>query len=216
MNRSYLIDDEPTGFWQGEDQGRRFARPGPPIAASRSRTRVHPRAPTVHLTGAVAGCPCTSIARCAGVVSVPTVLRPLPDVAMHVVQPKRVRLLLGHRIRLGFQSGKALIARIAVATDDALINPGQFNADDIRGARSVDDVVDYGAGVKHPQVPAVSDLASNIDKDSPASFIGMPIGLAAQLGLQRCIEWFEQGCYCLQAACQSSWRHVQAVVSQIL
>jgi len=114
------------------------------------------------------------------------------------------------------QSGKALIARIAVATDDALINPGQFNADDIRGARSVDDIVDHGVGVKHPQVPAVSDLANNIDKDSPASFIGMPIGLAAQLGLQRCIEWFEQGCYCLQAACQSSWRHVQAVVSQIL
>ena len=102
------------------------------------------------------------------------------------------------------QASKALIARVTVAADDALIDTGQFSDDDFCGACLIDDVVNHAAGVKHPQIPAVPDLALHIHKDCPAGFISMPIGFTAQLGLQCFIEWLEQGGYGLQAASQSS------------
>jgi len=62
----------------------------------------------------------------------------------------------------------------------------------------------------------MSDLAQHIDKDSPAGFIGMPIGLGTNLCQQRIVQWFEQRRYCLQPTGQRARRHVQAVVGQVL
>jgi hypothetical protein len=45
----------------------------------------------------------------------------------------------------------------------------------------VDHIVNHGARLKHPHVPVVPYLAQDFDKDSPTGFIGMPIGLGAQL-----------------------------------
>ena len=81
----------------------------------------------------------------------------------------------------GVQAGKALVAGVAITADDALIDPVQFRNDYFCGARLVDHVVNHRARLKHPHIPAVPYLAQHIDKDSPAGFIGMPIGLGTKL-----------------------------------
>jgi len=59
-------------------------------------------------------------------------------------------------------------------------------------------------------------LTHDVDKDSPTGFIGMPIGLGTQLCAQCIVQGFEQGRYGLQPTGQGAWRHVQAVIGQVL
>ena len=97
------------------------------------------------------------------------------------------------QFHLRVQAGKALVAGVAIATDDARLYTVKLRNDYFCGARLVDHIVNHGARLKHPHVPAVPNFAQHIDKDSPTGFIGMPIGLGTKLRAQRIVNGFEQG-----------------------
>lgn len=89
------------------------------------------------------------------------------------------------------QTRELLVRRVAVATDDALLDAGQLAFDHCGRARLVQHVMNDRAGVEHPQVPPMAHLAGDIGKHRPARLIGMPVGLAAQLECQRAIQRLE-------------------------
>jgi hypothetical protein len=66
------------------------------IPATKGGTRVSgivaPTAAALHAPVAVTRFPCRAVCRCAAVAVVPTIAHPLPNIAIHVVKPKRIGL----------------------------------------------------------------------------------------------------------------------------
>jgi hypothetical protein len=77
-------------------------------------------------------------------------------------------------------SRELLVARVAITDDDPSLAGGQFCDRHLRRSRRVKHEVNHRFGVKHPQVPAMTDLPFGLGKHHPAGFIRVPAILALQ------------------------------------
>jgi len=76
---------------------------GVPVAecgAQILRKIVVPRTAAHNPQGALPLCPCNTCSRRTTVVRIPTILRPLPNVAVHIVKTKLIRFLRSNRVTL--------------------------------------------------------------------------------------------------------------------
>jgi len=88
-------------------------------------------------------------------------------------------------------SRELLVARVAITDDDPSLAGGQFCDRHRRRSRRVKHKVNHRFGVKHPQVPAMTDLPFGLGKHHPAGFIRVPAILALQSATQRVFQRLE-------------------------
>ncbi len=123
--------------------------------------------------------------------SSPTVI-----VGIAVGQFQEIPALMGlakgqHECRM--QPDELLVGRVTITTHNFPLRLGRFGDGDIGRTRRIQYIVNNRWGVKHPQVPAMSDLAFDVDKYHPAGLISMLVGFAAEFVRKRLVEWREQG-----------------------